>query len=241
MRAGELSLQKLVFLDCQENLLGVEGRSELLLGNRSFSERIVILEELKESDSIFLGLLLDFSHEDIELRVSLEVSLLAVVHWFGLSVNVLGSDVRGVGIFKEIHVNDLSVRVAVVSNQALALVVSEDKSESRQNLSELLGRDFEVLVLVPVLEEALGIESVLNEQVSESLHDISGLSNLLRSGSLVSIESLSAHVVKWNIYALLKALLREDLINLIAEVSPPHVFALFWRLEMITKQLKFSV
>lgn len=69
-----------------------------------------------------------------------------------------------------------------------------------------------MFVAIPVLEEALRVESVALEPVSKCREDcLSDLS--LITGCIVStVEGLGSHIIKLNIYSLFEVLLGEYLI-----------------------------
>lgn len=62
---SKVVLKGVVLRDGECNFLDVENVSEFLAGYISLSENIVILEELKKSDTIFFALVLDLGHESI--------------------------------------------------------------------------------------------------------------------------------------------------------------------------------
>jgi len=80
-----------------------------------------------------------------------------------------------------------------------------------------------VTVAIPILEKALGIESIALEPVSESSENI--LRNFsLGSGSLLSsIDSLSPNIIKLSVNSLFEVLLGEYFINGIAEFFPANM------------------
>lgn len=97
-----------------------------------------------------------------------------------------------------------------------------------------------MLVSVPVLEETLCIESVFDEQVSESLNDFVRLRNLELRRSLSSVHRLSSDIVKCDVNILLKSLLGEDLVDSIAEFSPFNMLSFFRRSEMVAEEAEFG-
>jgi len=90
-------------------------------------------------------------------------------------------------------------------------------------LTELLLGDLEVLVAIPILEERLGVESVLADDFSETVENGLDLSLLFIVGRSASIQSVSAGVIELLVDVLLEALFGEHFINSIAEVSPADV------------------
>lgn len=102
-------------------------------------------------------------------------------------------------------------------------------------MTELLLGDLEVLVAVPVLEERLGVESVLADDFSETVEDGLDCSLLFLVGRSASVQSLGAGVIEWLVNVLLEALLGEHFIHSIAEVSPADVLASLGGLEGIAE------
>jgi hypothetical protein len=97
-----LGLEELVLLLSQEQLLGVEGGPELLLGKVSLSEDIMVLEELKESDSVLFDLGLDLEHQVLKSAGSLEVEFISSIVSLSSPVDVLLSNLGWVAVLQEL-------------------------------------------------------------------------------------------------------------------------------------------
>ena len=95
-------------------------------------------------------------------------------------------------------------------------------------------------VAIPILEEALRIESIALEPVSESSENI--LCNFsLGSGSLLSsIDSLCPNIIKLSVNSLFEVLLGEYFINGIAEFFPANMATFLWGAETLNNLLKLS-
>ncbi len=103
-----------------------------------------------------------------------------------------------------------------------------------QDLSEDLGGDFEVSVVVEVLEEALGIESVFADNFLEISNDFLDLGPFVVGWLLASVVSGGAGVVEHDVHRLFEFLLCEDLVDVVRKHFPLDVFALLWRFEMFS-------
>lgn len=216
--------------------------SELLLDYMTFSEGIVVLEELTETDAVLLYLSLELEHEISDLLLSNESSLLSdVLVLLGLVkfLHGLFEGLEGSAIVDELEIPDLVVIGSIDGLHGGHLLVGHGESEVVQSLAELLGGHFEVLVAIPVLKEALWVKSVPCEPFSECTEDHLDDLSLVSVSLKAAIESLSAHIIKTSVNGLFKVLLCEDFINSVTEVSPANVAAFLWCTEVIEKRLKF--
>lgn len=82
---------------------------------------------------------------------------------------------EAVGVTEEISVTDRVVFVAVDEGHSSGLLIVDLESKRVENLSEDLGSHTEVAQSVSVLEEALRVESVLSDHLTE------GFDNFLHS------------------------------------------------------------
>jgi hypothetical protein len=82
-----------------------------------------------------------------------------------------------------------------------------------------------VFVTIPVLEEALRVESVSSKPVSEGCKDTLDNLSLVISCIATSIEGLSTDIIKASVNLLLEVLLCEYLINAVTKVLPANVSA----------------
>lgn len=74
-----------------------------------------------------------------------------------------------VGVLQEVSVTDFVVIRAINGLNEGDLLGGKRVAEKRQCLLELLSGDFEVLVTVPVLEEALGVEPLFTDDFGETV------------------------------------------------------------------------
>ena len=68
-------LEELILLSGQLYLLGIKGSSEFSCVNSSFSERVVILEEFSDSDSVSLDHIHYLGHESFDGLGSGEIDI----------------------------------------------------------------------------------------------------------------------------------------------------------------------
>jgi hypothetical protein len=108
-----------------------------------------------------------------------------------------------------------------------------------ENLSEDLLADFEVAVMVKVLEEALGVQAVLADNTHEGLDTLLDNLTVLGSGLSSSVNCMSANIVQVDVVVLLKSFLGEYFIDAIDKVPPADMLTLLGRLKLSSKQFKF--
>ena len=93
---------------------------------------------------------------------------------------------------------------------------------------------------VSVLEEALGIKSVLSYHFTEVLNDLLAQFPLGRIRLTSSIDCIGADITYGHIEVLFKALLGEDFVNTIGKLSPFNMVSLFRCLEHSFEHFKFA-
>ena len=164
-------LKCFVLRDSEHDFLDVENVTELLARYISLSEDIVILEEFKKSDSVFLALVHNFFHEIIVLFGTVEISPFLNVSGLELGGGSVNNVLKAVSVSQEFSVTNLSVGFSVLSGNAVNLFDAQLVAEEDKDLTELLLRHLEMLVAIPVLEEGLGIESVLTDDFRETVKD----------------------------------------------------------------------
>lgn len=134
----------------------------------------MILEELLQSDSVFLDLSLQFENQLLIFSFAREdVNFANILGLFSL-VHFILACLEWIGIIDEIHVTDFVLVSAIDLNDCLDFLIRHGEAEVCKGLSELLGRHLEVFVAVPILEEALGVKSVSLEPFFESINDSLG-------------------------------------------------------------------
>ena len=228
MWQGEVGLKLSILLIGEEDLLGVEGASELLGGNISLSKSVMVLEELKKTDTILLNDVLDLDHQLLHGVGSAEVGESGNVGRLGTSGWSIDNVLEAVGISKELSVLDLIDLISIDKTNVSHILLVDLETKSSQDLSEDLLGDLEVSMSIEVLEETLGIKSVLSDELSEFSNDSLNICNLLWSGLKAVILGGCSSLSNWGIKLLLKTLLGENLINIVAEVSPSDMLTSLW-------------
>lgn len=236
---GEMPLEDLELLVCQIDLLAIEDTSELLRGNGTLAKEVVVLEELAQSDSVLFNLGLYFEDELLILLFAREgVHLPDIGGLLGFVEGASGPE--GVALVNEVHVPDLVLVGAVDLHDGGVFLVRHGEAEVGKSLPELLRGHLEVLVAVPVLEEALRVESVALQPVAEAgkdtLHELALVGVCLRA----TVEGGGPHVVERGVDGLLEALLGEDLIDGVAKVPPTDMAALFGSPEVVAELLELG-
>lgn len=98
-----------------------------------------------------------------------------------------------------------------------------------------------MLVAIPVLEEALGIETLFPDNFGETAQNFLDHFLVGSSGRCAPIDGLSTGISEGLVQILLKVLLGEYFINGIAEFSPFNVVTGLRRLEVLTKLVELSI
>ena len=93
---------------------------------------------------------------------------------------------------------------------------------------------------VSVLEEALGIKSVLSYHFTEVLNDLLAQFPLGRICRASSIDCVGAYITYGHIKVLFEALLCKDFVHTIGKLSPLNMVSLFRRLEHSFEHFKFA-
>jgi hypothetical protein len=126
---------------------------------------------------------LQLEHKVGNLLLSNECSLFAYILVFLCLVkflHLLFECLEGCAIIDELKVLNFVVIGSIDGLNGGHLLIGHDEAQVVQGLSELLRGHLEVLVTIPILEEALGVKSVSCEPLSESPKDD------LNNGSLIS-------------------------------------------------------
>jgi len=96
------------------------------------------------------------------------------------------------GVLDEVHVADLLLRVVAVNlnlmgnlDDRVVLLVGEVEVHGGEHLAELLGRDLLMAVPVPVLEEALDVQTCIMDLPRAHAERVEALPQLLRAELLV--------------------------------------------------------
>ena len=116
----------------------------------------MILEELKESNSVLFDLNLNLIEQLVQFTLPDVADSIRLVHSF--CSNVFYLPFVWVGISQELLVFNLVLFVSIGLDKRLQFLITHSQAEVSEDLSELLGGYFEVLVVVEVLEETLRIQ-----------------------------------------------------------------------------------
>ena len=138
---------------------------------------------------------------------------------------------KTVSITKELSILDKALFVTVDEGNGVGLSIINLELEGVQHLSENLGSHLEVTESISVLEEALGVQSVGSDELTELVNNISSDRSLFLVSLASSVDSLGASGTDLSIKVLLETLLGEDLIDSVGEVSPADVSAFLGSLE----------
>jgi hypothetical protein len=221
-------LEQLVLLSSQLNFLGVQNGPELGGREDSLAEEVVVLEELKEADTVLFDAMLDLYHKVLEGLASTVVDELGSVSALRASVRSIDIKDEHVTVLKEVGVTNLVAGSAVATvdlGNAGDLSLAQEESVGGEHLAEDLGSHLEVSVTVKVLEEGLGVETVLANNLLEALNDAVDTGDFLVCGVLAAVDSIDFGVVEGNIDGSLQVFLGENSVDGVAEIAPEDVFA----------------
>ena len=200
----------------------------------------MILEELKQTDAVFLHDLLNLSHESQMVPFSIEISKLVAERRLGSSCVTVDHVLKAVCIAEEVCIFDLIVLVTVDQCDGIDLILIDLESKCVQHLSEDLRADLKVAKCVSVLEEALCVQSILSDNFTEVLNDLLAQFSLFCFCLAPSVDCLCADITDGNIEVLFEAFLGEYFVDTVGEISPLDVLALLRCLEHTLKHFKFA-
>lgn len=147
----------------------------------------------------------------------------------GTGVGSVNVKPQHVAVLKEIVITNLNwlvgLSAAVNLGDASHLVFVHGEAMSEHNLAEDLGGDLEVLVVVVILEEALGIESVAAHNFLETANNVIDASLLVVAGIFAPVKGRGNGVTEHDVNVLLEALLGEDAVDSVDKFAPAHVVA----------------
>jgi hypothetical protein len=110
-------------------------------------------------------------------------------------------------------------------------VLGQGEAVGSKYLAEDLGGNLEVSVVVKVLEEALGIKSVLADNFLELFDDLLHDSTLSLSWLSAAVVDQSASVIEFDVHGLFELLFGENIVDGVRKRFPEHVLTLLWRFE----------
>ena len=138
----------------------------------ALSKSVVILEEFKQPDSILFDDLLDLLHKLLMLVLAIEVGEAFDVGGFGTGSWAIDDILEAVGVTQELGIFHVVVFVAVNEGNSFGLSLVNLETQRVQHLAEDLRRHFEAAKGVSILEEALCVEAVSPDKLTESLYDL---------------------------------------------------------------------
>lgn len=144
----------------------------------------MILEELEKPDSIAFHHVFNLEHEFGKFSNAAKVSCYTFVGALCASGGPVDDVFENVGVSEELCIANLEVFFAVDQGNLSNLLLTEGEPESVHDLAEDGWTDFEVAVLVAVLEETLRVKTVFADQVGKLFHQ------LLHSLSLLPVSLL---------------------------------------------------
>lgn len=169
---GKVTLQALELSRRKSDTLPVKSTSEFLCCKVALSKSVVILEEFKQPDSILFDDLLDLLHKLLMLVLAIEVGEAFDVGGFGTGSWAIDDILEAVGVTQELGIFHVVVFVAVNEGNSFGLSLVNLETQRVQHLAEDLRRHFEAAKGVSILEEALCVEAVSPDKLTESLYDL---------------------------------------------------------------------
>jgi hypothetical protein len=89
-------------------------------------------------------------------------------------------------------------------------------------------------VVVKVLEETLGIESVFADDFLELLDDLLDDGTLSLGWLSAAVVDQSASVIEFDVHGLFELLFGENIVDGVRKRFPEHVLSLLWRFEKLS-------
>ena len=204
----------------QSDTLAVTCASEFLSRQVALAENIVVLEELKNSNSVFLHDLLDFGHKCLVVIYTVKVRKSVSESGLGASSIAIDYVLKAVGVTEELCVLYSVVFVAVNKRDSVDFLLTDLEAERIENLSENLGSHLKGAKGVSVLEEALSIKSVLPDDFAELVDNLLAECCVSSGGLTSAIGGGGASFANSSVKVLFETLLGENLVNSVREFSP---------------------
>lgn len=129
----------------------------------------------------------DFVHQNLDLLGSSEVSVLRNISGLSSGRVHKSCHMQAVAVAQESQVLNITLLVAIDSGHSSNLVVLDWALQQSQDLLELLWRNLEVIVAIMILEEALGIESLPDHELSKVLTQLIDQTLILIGGIDLSV------------------------------------------------------
>jgi hypothetical protein len=201
----------------------------------------VILEELKQADSILLHDLLNLDHECMMILLTIKISKSVTECGLGSRGVAIDHVLEAVGIAEEVSIPDRIVLISINEGNSIDLIFINLETKCVEDLSEDLGADLKVPKRVPILEEALRVKSIFSDNFTEVFDDLLAEVSLSLVGLSPSVNSLCAHLTYLNVEVLLETLLGEDLVDSVGEFPPLDVLTFLWCLEHGLKHVELAL
>jgi len=142
-------------------ILSMKNTSKFLSRQASFSKNIMILEELQQSDTIFLDLSFNLIQQFRQLTVTNPFLICWTISWFSSFSSNLELIFIWISIIKEKQVLDISFFISINMSDCFYLFITHYKTKVCKNLSKLFGRYFKMTMSIKILEEWLRVQSLL--------------------------------------------------------------------------------
>jgi hypothetical protein len=134
--------------------MGVEGGSELSWLHNSLSEQVMVLEEFKKTNTVFLDDLFDLDHKGLHGLVTIKVGESGTVGTLGTgvwSINNVGQWLSA--ILQEAGIFNFVVLISVDKGNEFNFMFTERQTVGSEDLAEDLWANLKVVVQVKILEE----------------------------------------------------------------------------------------
>jgi hypothetical protein len=200
----------------------------------------MILEEFSQSNSVFFDLVLNFVHQSsVVTGSSGEVNPFLSVGALSLSGGTVDGVLKAVGVAEEFGVFDCAIVVTVHFSYKCDLFVVQFEFKKSKDLLELLLRNFEVVVAIPILEETLGIESFLSDDVGETLKNSRNNFLFFCSRGRSSVVSVERCLSNLCFEVFLESLSSENFVDAVAECFPGNMLSSLRSFEISFELFKF--
>lgn len=186
----------------ERDSLRMKGASVFLAGQVSLSQSVVVLEKLEKSDSIALHNLLDLCHEGIMCLLTVKVSESVLVGRLGSSGVPVDYVLEAVSVTQEVHIPNCVIFVAVDKSHSIHIFLFNEEAKGVEDLAEDLGTDFKGAQRVSVLEEGLGVETVLSDHLAEIINDVHHHVALFLSGLTTAVDRVGTDLTNWGVNGL---------------------------------------
>lgn len=191
----------------------MEGRAELCWLDSALAQEVVVLEEIVDSDSLALDNHLDLFHQRCEFIGAVKVGEASVISRLCTGVGAVDNEDQDVTVFEEVVVADVVVLIAVDEGNELSLLLGQREAVGSKYLTEDLRRHLEMSVVVKVLEETLGIESVFADDFLELLNDLLDDGTLSLGWLSAPVVGQGARVIELDVDGLFKLFLGKNVID----------------------------